>query len=112
MTATFTDAPWWQLLDGAVQSRGGYSQVARELGISRASVSTAHRGCYPAAIDRIADRIMKVFGQIDCPGAQTMITMAECATWQARPFDAGNHTTARMYRACRNCPRRAPPATP
>jgi hypothetical protein len=86
--------------------------VARELGVSKTSVSQLTAGKYKASTVRMEERIMTLYGGNDgvflCPHKDERITPLECATTWERAVAAGtkapgNPVTIRQFHACRNC---------
>ena len=57
---------WLALLHKAVEGRTK-AAVARELGVSRPSVSLLLAGRYPGRTDHMAARVLAVYGRIACP---------------------------------------------
>jgi len=92
----------------------GQAQVARELGISRTSVSQILSGKYRADPGRIESRIMSIYGggeKLTCPHRGQEITPAECAAQYDRAAAVGlratgNPETLRQHHACLHCEKR------
>ena len=86
--------------------------VARELGVSKATISQLLGGKYGASTNRLDARILTLYGgekgAFACPHSGAEISPMECATtWElataAGKKIPGNPITLRQYHACRNC---------
>ena len=102
--------PDWIKVLATECSRPGSSQaqVAKKLDRTGAVISQVLRNKYPADLKRIEERVRGVFmnGTVECPALGPIPTQA-CQDWRdkSRTFAAGNPLRARMFRACRACPR-------
>jgi len=89
----------------------GQAAAARELGISRTSVSQILSGKYQADPGRIESRILALYGagdKLTCPHRGQEITPAECAAQYGRAAAVGlratgNPETLRQHHACLHC---------
>jgi DNA-binding XRE family transcriptional regulator len=88
------------------------AQAARELGVSKTTISQLLSGRYGASTAKLEHKIMVIFGSakgvLTCPFTETDITPLDCAiTWEranaAGTKVPGNPQTMRQYHACRNC---------
>ncbi len=86
----------------------GLAQAARELGVSKATVSLVISGKYQASTDNIKDRVEKIYasGGIDCP-VLGKITPYICMDSRERAnkigLKAGNPENLKLYVSCRKC---------
>ena len=99
-----TGAHWRELLKRAVAERGT-SAVARALEYSPAVVSQTLKGQYAGRVDRVATRVMEVFGQeeVDCPVLGT-IARERCGRIRRSDFRATNPTRIQLWTTCPTCP--------
>jgi transcriptional regulator with XRE-family HTH domain len=88
------------------------AQVARELGLSKTTVSQLLSGHYGASTEKLESKIMIIYGNakgvFTCPHTLDEITPLDCAiTWERAKAAGrripGNPVTLRQYHACRNC---------
>ena len=86
--------------------------VARELGVSKSTISQILGGKYGASTSRLDQRIMTLYGgeqgAFRCPHTGEEISPMDCASTWERAEAAGGKTpgspvTLRQYHACRNC---------
>ncbi len=87
----------------------GRAAVAKELGISVASLSLVFNNKYPAATDNIEKKVMNMYGsdgKVVCP-IMGEIDPAKCAeTWNKANtlgVRGGNPRLIRQYKKCRKC---------
>lgn len=99
-----TAEPEWMLvLRAATKRLGGNAAAGRLLGFSRPAISRVLNHSYGntdkvrAAVERL------LIHPVECPGLGQTIDAATCRGWRERPFDASNHVSVSMYRACRSC---------
>lgn len=105
--------PEWLVLLRQEQGKGkSVSQIARETGMARPSVSMLLSGTYPA---RSLDLVTRKFGaqviklyrdQILCPHLRRGLGLAECQAFAAAPMSVSNPEKLKHWRACRDCPQR------
>lgn len=99
------DEPWVAALRDAARRMGGNGPVGRLLGFSRPAISRVLNHSYGdtsrvrAAVER------HLLNPVECPGLGLIIDPETCHCWRSRPFDASNHVSVAMYRACRSCPK-------
>ena len=100
-----------ELLRKRVES-SSQGQVARELGVSKATVSQMLSGRYGASTANVDRKIMAIYGGergiFVCPHTGEEIAPLDCAASWERATAAGrrlpgNPVTLRRYIACRNC---------
>ncbi len=82
------------------------ASVAARLGCSGALISHLLARKYPGDVDLAFARIRGTLlgEQLDCPILGTVPT-TRCLEEQKRPFAATNSIRARLFHACRTCPR-------
>jgi hypothetical protein len=102
--------PEWLVLLRQEQGKGkSVSQIARETGMARPSVSMLLSGTYPAvSLDLVTRKfgaaVIKLYrDQVLCPHLRRGIGVAECATYAAAPMSTSNPEKLRHWRACRAC---------
>ena len=81
------------------------AQVARQLGVSDAAISSALRGRYIGNVERLAERIrgQLLNATVSCPVLGT-ITTRICQDEREKPFHAANPLRVQLYRTCKSCP--------
>ena len=98
---------WIEVLKREVEARG-LGQVARELNVSKTTISLCLSGKYQASMDKIRDRVALVYAQsgIACPVLGTVSPMA-CADSRDKAnrigLKAGNPESLRLYVSCLKC---------
>ncbi|MEW5905134.1 MAG: helix-turn-helix transcriptional regulator [Pseudomonadota bacterium] len=106
-TAIYTieqdDPHWLQLLKQAVNDTNSHQSVADKLGISRASVSLAARGKYPAKTDKLEAKVLDVYSRVTCPHTGNEITHVECRTTSTASTPTSSPQAMRQWRACQSC---------
>ena len=105
------DTPeWLSLLKAEVAKGRSISEVSRECGIARSSLSMLISGSYPAqSLDVVSrkhgPRIVRLYrDQVLCPHLRRGIAVAECHETAAAPLSTSNPEKLRQWRACRACP--------
>lgn len=103
--------PEWVALLRAEQARGrSVSEIAREAGIARSSLSMLLSGTYPAQSLDIATRkhgarVVRLYrGQIACPHLTRAISAEDCRAFATAPMSTSSPDKLRHWRACRQCP--------
>lgn len=103
--------PVWLDLLRAERAKGkSVSQIARECGMARTSVSGLLSGNYPAqSLDLVerkhGARILEVFrDQVLCPHLNRGIEKPECLAHARAPMSTSNPDRLKHWRACRCCP--------
>lgn len=94
---------WIELLSARC-TEIGVAATARELGYSRAAVSMARAGKYPAGIEHISAAVIRTYSQCDCPYLGVRITAADCRRNRSRPMPMSKPEALRFWTACRGCP--------
>ncbi|MDH4317193.1 MAG: hypothetical protein OEV64_02275 [Desulfobulbaceae bacterium] len=99
---------WLTILKQQAEAKGR-ATVAKELGISAATISLVLGGKYPAATDNIEKRVMNFYGSsglVACPELGE-IEPGRCADNYERArkigVGCGNPATIRLYKQCNNC---------
>lgn len=95
---------WIDLLREEVTRRGSMAAAARFLGVSRASVSTALAGKYPADTRKLEAKVLKTLrGAVECPHLGQTITFEECSFNRTRSIP-GTREKIDHWLACQECP--------
>ena len=102
--------PEWITLLREQQAKGkSVSQIARETGMKRPSLSMLLNGTYPAqSLDLVTRkhgaRIVRIYrDQVLCPHLHRGIGAAECASFAAAPMSTSNPEKLSHWRSCRRC---------
>ena len=102
--------PEWVTLLKAEHARGrSVSEIARETGIARSSLSMLVRDVYPAesldlATRKHGARVTHLYrGQVACPHLKRGIGAEECRAHASAPMSTSNPEKLRHWRACRHC---------
>lgn len=93
---------WLELLSEAVNA-SSRAAVAKELGVSRPSVSLLLSGTYPGNTNRMAARIMERYARVDCPHTGKSVTPEHCRRFTGQ-VPSSSPAALRQWRACRACP--------
>jgi len=103
--------PEWITLCRAQVARGKtISQVARETGIARASLSMLLSGSYPAqSLDLVTrkhgSRVLQLYrDQVLCPHLHRGIGTDACRAYATAPMSTSSPEKLQHWRACRRCP--------
>lgn len=102
---THADPDWLAMLREAVAARSQTS-VAAMLDLSRTTVSLVLAGKYPGKTDRVAARVLKTFGQVECVHTGQLISLTVCVSYANRRAPLNNPMELSHWRTCRNCPLR------
>lgn len=101
---------WIGLLRGELAKGKSISQIAREIGMARPSVSMLLSGSYPAqSLDLVTRkhgaRVVQLYrDQVLCPHLKAGISSALCHAHATAPMSTSNPEKLRQWRACRACP--------
>lgn len=102
--------PEWLTLLKTERDKGkSVSEIARESGIARSSLSMLLSGKYPAqSLDLVTRkhgaRIVRIYrNQVLCPHLRRGIGAEECRGYAAAPMSTSNPEKLRHWRACRQC---------
>lgn len=93
---------WLTLLQQAVDAEN-ITQVAARLKVSRTTISLVLADKYPASKDRIAARVLDVYGRIRCPFMDREIVQAECRDYRTRAVPTSSPRAMQHWRACQGC---------
>lgn len=102
---THADPDWLAMLREAVNATS-QTDVAKLLDVSRTTVSLVLSGKYPGKTDRVAARVLKTFGQVQCTHTGQLISLTVCVSFANRRAPINNPMELRHWRTCRNCPLR------
>ena len=94
---------WLDLLKQAVAA-SNRTQVAATLKVSRTTISLVTSGNYPAKTDKIAARVLDVYGRVACPFLGVDIVQAECRTHRSSAVPTSSPRAMKHWRACQGCP--------
>ena len=102
------DLPSWVERLAEACNAKSQSAVAKRLGVSVSMISYVVGNKYTGDMERMAEICRGAFERatVDCP-ALGEIPPATCANWAGRAdrLRGSNNQNARMFRACRACPR-------
>lgn len=93
---------WLQMLQDAVKA-SSQTAVAVRLNVSRTTVSLVLAGKYPGKTDRVAARVMDVFGQVKCTHTGQPIALTVCVSYANRRAPLNNPFEMTHWRTCRTC---------
>lgn len=93
---------WLRMLTEAAEA-SSKADVARELGISRVSVSMILNGKYPGDTSRMAARVLAKFDRVTCPYTGRSLTRGQCAEEAGRDIPTSSPAALRQWRACKKC---------
>jgi hypothetical protein len=102
---TLAKSDWLQLLRDAV-AHSSQTAAAERIGMSRTAVSLVLAGKYPGKTDRVADRVMRVFGQVQCTHTGQPISLTVCVSYANRRTPLNNPLELTHWRTCRTCAHR------
>ncbi|WP_186147302.1 helix-turn-helix domain-containing protein [Burkholderia gladioli] len=100
-----TQLDWLDMLRMAVGA-SSQTEVAKRLEVSRTTVSLVLSGKYPGKTDRVAERVLKTFGQVQCTHTGQLIQLTVCVSYTTRRAPINNPLELSQWRACRSCPLR------
>ncbi len=103
--------PEWLTLLRAQHAQGkSISQIARETGMARPSLSMLLSGTYPAqSLDLVTQkhgvRILQIYrDQQLCPHLHKAIPIDQCRSFASAPMSTSDPEKLRHFRSCRRCP--------
>ena len=103
--------PEWLVLLRAERAKGrSVSQISRDSGIARSSLSMLLSGTYPAdslelVTRKHAARVVRLYrDMVACPYLRRAITNEDCRAHASAPMSTSNPEKLRHWRACRRCP--------
>jgi len=94
---------WLELLEAAI-AKDGLKAVAASLGYAPSSISLARHGRYIGSTERIAARVVEVYGQWECPFLARSLSASECQAFAHRSTPTSNPQALRHWAACQECP--------
>jgi hypothetical protein len=103
------DPEWVDLLKAEVAKPGAsIASVAREIDMSRPSLSMLLAGSYPARIDKVSAKygakvMARYRSQVLCPHQKKGISVGECCAHASGPMPMNNHDELRQWAACQRC---------
>lgn len=103
------DLEWIALLRAEHAKGKAISQIAREIGMARPSVSMLLSGTYPAkSLDLVTRKhghiVMRLYrDQMMCPHLKRGISIEECRALASAPMSTSVPEKMRQWSACRNC---------
>ena len=100
-----TQPDWQALLNQAIGAdKRGISGVADRMGISRPYVSRVMAGGFDPVPASFIERVLSVYGQVECPHLRQAIEPATCRQYAGRSYSTINAAEVPHWRACRRCP--------
>ncbi len=103
------DPEWVALLKAEAAKGRSVSEIARECGIARSSLSMLLRDVYPAdsldlATRKHGTRVTRLYrAQVLCPHLQRGIGADECLSHASAPMSTSSPQKLAHWRACRRC---------
>ena len=123
MTLSYQQEPWFALLLSRTEGTQR-SQVAKQLGISPATLSQVLNGSGlygtgQASTERIADKVTHTFGRYTCPhlteeaaGEPQVVTAEQCRGYAHSAPPTGSPRAMQHWRHACQCPHKAACAPP
>ena len=102
---THADPDWLAMLRETVAATS-QTDVAKLLDVSRTTVSLVLSGKYPGKTDRVAARVLKTFGQVQCTHTGQLISLTVCVSFANRRAPINNPMELSHWRTYRNSPLR------
>ncbi|AYQ37084.1 regulatory protein, LacI [Burkholderia aenigmatica] len=102
---THADPDWLAMLRQAVDATT-QAEVSKMLDYSHSTISLVLSGKYPGKTDRVAARVLKTFGQVQCTHTGQLISLTVCVSFANRRAPINNPMELSHWRTCRNCPLR------
>lgn len=98
---------WLSLLRQEVARAGSIQKAADRVGVSRAAVSLALAGRYPASTRKLSAKVLRALaGRMACPLQADGISPADCAARRDQPMPMSRPAELRAWTTCQNCPNR------
>ncbi len=103
------DPEWIEVLKAEVAKPGAsITSVAREIEMSRPSLSMLLAGSYPAGLDKVSARyaskvLTRYRLQVMCPHLHRGISADLCRNHASAPMPMNNPCELQHWAACRNC---------
>lgn len=93
---------WLLVLKDEVR-KTNISDVARQLGYSRPTISLVLSGNYNGGTDLIAAKVIAAFTElVQCPYLDCDLPQAKCGDFQSRPMPTSDPQALRHWVACRS----------
>ena len=97
--------PVQALVRQAIAELGTQAAVARTCGISRAALSSALSGTYPArTIAPLEQKLRAGLDRVACPHLGVSLRPEACAAYRSRPAPLSDPPGLRHWAACQTCP--------
>lgn len=93
---------WRDLLTEAVKNTSRQA-VADDLQVSRTTISLVMADKYPAKTDKIEERVLSIYGRVQCPHLDYEITLAECRNFHQSDVPTSSPRVMKHWRACQGC---------
>jgi hypothetical protein len=93
----------WQTLLNQAVADSNRTQVAAMLKVSRTTISLVMSGNYPAKTDKIAERVLDVYGRVACPFLGADIVQADCRAQRSSAVPTSSPRAMQHWRACQGC---------
>lgn len=93
----------WQTLLNQAVAASNITQVAARLSVSRTTISLVMSGNYPAKTDKIAARVLDVYGRVACPFLNADIVQADCRAQRSSAVPTSSPRAMQYWRACQGC---------
>lgn len=93
---------WMKLLEAAVNA-SSMTVVATELDVSRTTISLVLAGKYGAKTDRVAARVLEVYGRVMCPFLAIEISHETCRKHASSSVPTSSPRAMRHWKACQTC---------
>jgi hypothetical protein len=102
------DADWIDLLRCERDRGKSVTEIAREVGMKRTSLSLLLSGKYPASLKKMSVKYAPIVfkrysNQVACPHLQKGIGAAECESFATQPLSMSSPDKLRHWRACQRC---------
>lgn len=110
LSLVLADPEWLDLLKAQRAKGKSVSQIARETGMARASLSMLLSGTYPAqSLDLVSKKhgshVLQIYrDQVLCPHLRRGIPIETCRANAEAPMSTSNPEKLQQWRACRRCP--------
>lgn len=93
---------WFQVLEQQ-RDKSSISDVARQMGYARSTISLVLSGKYDGGTDAIAAKTLATFTDfVTCPHLRREITNAECTDYHTRAMPMSDPEELRHWMKCRN----------
>jgi hypothetical protein len=93
---------WRSLLEQAVAS-SSQTRVARELGLSKTTISLVLSGKYRSRTDQVERRVLARYARLDCPYLGRELEIADCETKRTQRPPTSSPSAYEHWVACLTC---------